>query len=168
MFEVKKKDPERLRDGDVILILAAIRDDSPVYWELAFRNPAETVPASSLHAPAAASQSLAVELEYDREAWRIFRVRGHRREELANLPGQPHLMLRYMFDQNRRNGGIPVLCSHEDLMEAVWGQERGHTRIELNGVVHELRQRIELDPGQPRFLQNVRGLGYRLDPHPEP
>jgi len=46
------------------------------------------------------------------------------------------------------------------------GEEAFHTQDELNLLVWELRQKIELDPKEPRFLQTERGLGYRLETRP--
>ncbi len=50
--------------------------------------------------------------------------------------------------------------SREQLLERVWGYEyAGETRT-VDVHVHWLRQQVEDDPGQPRYLQTVRGVGY--------
>lgn len=53
--------------------------------------------------------------------------------------------------------------SRRSLLESVW--ERGYFGDERIVDVHvrRLRMKIEADPGEPRLLVTVRGLGYRLD-----
>lgn len=55
--------------------------------------------------------------------------------------------------------------TRDQLLEQVWGYDyAGETRT-VDVHVHWLRGHIETDPGSPRFLQTVRGVGYvlRLD-----
>jgi DNA-binding response OmpR family regulator len=49
-----------------------------------------------------------------------------------------------------------------ELYERVWGE---HSLSDDNTImvhIHRIRERIEPDPSQPRYLVNVRGLGYKL------
>ena len=66
-----------------------------------------------------------------------------------------------------RNPG--QVFSRDHLLEHVWGYDyAGETRT-VDVHVHWLRAAIEDDPGQPRFLQTVRGVGYvpaPIDPRP--
>jgi DNA-binding response OmpR family regulator len=56
------------------------------------------------------------------------------------------------------------VLSREALLERVWEHGFfGDQRI-VDVHVRRLRTKIELDPGAPRLLVTVRGLGYRLDP----
>ena len=73
-----------------------------------------------------------------------------------------------MDQRNRANGNVPVMCTYEELIAAVWGDEIGHTETEVNHLVWRLRKKIELDPKDPQFLQTVSGLGYRLETQPMP
>jgi DNA-binding winged helix-turn-helix (wHTH) protein len=97
---------------------------------------------------------------------KLFRIVGAKREEIGELRPQVHQLLRYLLKRNRANNDVPVLCSQDELMEAIWHGEPLHTREELNGLIHELRQKVELDPSKPRFVQTVRRFGFRLDPRP--
>lgn len=47
----------------------------------------------------------------------------------------------------------------EMLIEQVWGAEGG-TRSMLRQLTHRLRQKIELDPTEPKYIETVAGLGY--------
>ena len=59
-----------------------------------------------------------------------------------------------------RNPG--QVFSRDQLLEKVWGYDyAGETRT-VDVHVHWLRSAIEADPGQPRYLQTIRGTGYVL------
>jgi DNA-binding response OmpR family regulator len=60
-----------------------------------------------------------------------------------------------------RNSGR--VLSRQEIMKAVWDTDFvGDTRT-LNVHVRWLRQKIEDDPGRPRLLRTVRGVGYRFE-----
>ena len=60
-----------------------------------------------------------------------------------------------------RNSGR--VLSREEIMKAVWDTDyAGDTRT-LSVHVRWLRLKIEDDPGRPRLLRTVRGVGYRFD-----
>jgi DNA-binding response OmpR family regulator len=61
-------------------------------------------------------------------------------------------------------GAAGRVLSRRALLEAVW--DRGYFGDERIVDVHvsRLRTKIEPDPGNPKLLVTVRGLGYRLDP----
>jgi DNA-binding response OmpR family regulator len=55
------------------------------------------------------------------------------------------------------------VLSRERLLAGAWGPDTfASERIVDNHIVN-LRRKIEEDPANPRFLRNVRGLGYRFD-----
>ncbi len=144
-----------LTEGESIRILGKLTETGdPLYWELTFRDPLGTRPSG--HAPPIAY------LEYDWIQAKLYRVDGSRQQEIQNLRPQEHKLVRYMEQRNRANGDMPVMCTYEELIVAVWGEEPHHTESEVNHLVWELRKKLEPDPGTPRFLETVRGLGYRL------
>lgn len=54
------------------------------------------------------------------------------------------------------------VVTRAELFDQVWGTEwLGDTRT-LDVHVRWLREKIEDDPGNPRFIQTVRGVGYRF------
>lgn len=53
-----------------------------------------------------------------------------------------------------------------DLLRRIWGYE-SHEDINIVRItVHRLRNKIEQDPGSPRYLKTIFGLGYRFCPTP--
>lgn len=56
-----------------------------------------------------------------------------------------------------------LVFSREQLLEKVWGYDyAGDTRT-VDVHVRWLRQKIETDPGNPKYLVTVRGTGYKLE-----
>ena len=51
----------------------------------------------------------------------------------------------------------------EELLESVWGWTFGDTAT-VTVHVRRLREKLEADPSDPRYLVTVRGLGYRFEP----
>ena len=150
---VQIRDVAPLTDGDSILILGRLpsRGD-PEYWELAFSDREATQPVNE-----------ARYLEYDWVQARLYRIVGRVHEEIEELRPQEHVLIRYMDRRNRENGYVPVMCSYDDLMDALWEDDYGRTKDDVNHVVYRLRQKIEPnDSSEFQFLQTVRGLGYRL------
>jgi DNA-binding response OmpR family regulator len=52
--------------------------------------------------------------------------------------------------------------TREQLVEEVWGTERQPNTRTIDNLIMQLRQRIEGDPSQPRWIRTVHGAGYRL------
>jgi DNA-binding response OmpR family regulator len=61
----------------------------------------------------------------------------------------------------RRAGRV---LSRRQLLDEVWGAGTHVTDRVVDNQVTNLRRKIEPVPEQPRFLQSLRGLGYRFDP----
>ena len=51
----------------------------------------------------------------------------------------------------------------ERLVRSVWGHRGSGDRQLLKQLVHRVRQKVEADPADPRFLKTVSGVGYRLE-----
>jgi two-component system, OmpR family, response regulator ResD len=54
--------------------------------------------------------------------------------------------------------------SREQLMSRVWGYDDGLDTGTVTVHVRRLREKIEDDPGEPRHLETVWGVGYRFSP----
>jgi DNA-binding response OmpR family regulator len=55
------------------------------------------------------------------------------------------------------------VLSRDQLMDAAWGHDTFASARVVDNHIANLRKKIEPDPAQPRYLRNVRGLGYRFD-----
>lgn len=85
------------------------------------------------------------------EVW----VNGQQIPTLTNLEYRLLLLL---------YGRIGKICTKYEVVEAVWGEEYidevDDARIEK--LISRLRQKIEPDAANPRYLQTIRGRGYKL------
>jgi hypothetical protein len=145
----------QLHDGDVVSVLAAAASGERRYFELAFHAVGDSqatraVPAEPAHEC----------LRYDAHAARLVLVKDGAEHEIA-IRAQAHRLVRHMVERNEAGGGSPVLCTHDELMRAVWADEPMHTREELAKLVWELRKKLE-PFGAEHLIENERRLGYRL------
>jgi two-component system phosphate regulon response regulator PhoB len=53
--------------------------------------------------------------------------------------------------------------SRDHLLDSVWGDARFVTPRSVDVYVRRIREKIEVDPEDPRYLQTVRGAGYRFE-----
>jgi len=54
------------------------------------------------------------------------------------------------------------IFTKSELYERVWGVNSLSDDNTIMVHIHRIRERIEPDPGNPRYLVNVRGLGYKM------
>lgn len=52
--------------------------------------------------------------------------------------------------------------TREELLERVWGQEFLGTARTVDQHIAQLRDKLSEDPKAPRFLETLRGVGYRF------
>jgi two-component system response regulator MtrA len=99
------------------------------------------------------AETLAVgDLEIDPAAHRVRRA-----GELVSLTATE---FRLLVELARRPGQV---FTRELLLERVWGYEYlGDSRL-VDVAVQRLRAKVEDDPGHPRLIATVRGVGYRLE-----
>ena len=69
-------------------------------------------------------------------------------------------LLRYLV----KNAGQPV--SRRAILQDVWGLHEGVDTRAIDNFIVRLRRYIEDRPAAPKFLQTVRGVGYRFVPQP--
>jgi hypothetical protein len=148
-----------LRDGDVVCVLAAVDETGERrFFELAFHAEADSQATRAVgpEEPKAAAQCLS----YEAAEARLVLVQGGERHEIP-IRAQAHRLVRYMAERNAESGGSPALCTHEELMHAVWADEPMHSREELAKLVWELRRKLA-PFGSGHLIENERRLGYRL------
>ena len=69
-------------------------------------------------------------------------------------------LLRHMVQNDGK------IVSRKQILEEVWGLHEDTDTRAIDNFVVRLRRYIEDDPGSPRHLQTVRGLGYRFMANP--
>ena len=145
---IRGKQP--LASGESLCLLATLRDEgNALYWELTLFDPAQTKNAFQREPS----------LTYDWVQAKLFRRWGERSEEITLRPME-HKLIRFLSMRNQQNENVPMLCSSEELAEAIWGKEVGTHQV--NHLVSGLRRKIELDPHEPKLLKSVKGVGYQL------
>lgn len=85
--------------------------------------------------------------------------RGEVRRDGAavNLSGKELKLLRYLVDRRGQT------VSREQLLSSIWSDQPFITPRTVDVHVAWLRNKLEQDPRNPRFIQTVRGEGYRFD-----
>jgi len=53
--------------------------------------------------------------------------------------------------------------TRDQLLDAVWSPGAFVTQRSVDVYIRRLREKIETDPDNPRYLKTVRGIGYRFD-----
>lgn len=82
-------------------------------------------------------------------------LRFYKNGEEILLSAKENAMIKLFMDNVNR------VFSKDMIYELVWGE----TIIDENAImvyINRLRQKIEEDPGKPKYIQTVRGLGYRF------
>ena len=82
-----------------------------------------------------------------------------RRGQITELTPIEFRLLRHLVSQPARP------ASREQLIEAIWGYDSdlGNDRT-VDVHMRHLRQKLEDDPSDPRWLVTVRGVGYKFEP----
>ena len=161
-----------LQDSDTIQILGDLSDGRPLYWGLTFVDPHRTQPAS-INLTGRFTPAEGVCLEYDWVQARVHRRQDGLPTQITGLRPQAHQLIRYMAEVSRKNGGVPVACSHAELIRALWGEQeewqpnRVYTEQDLRYVVSNVRRHIEPDPANPLSPANRARFRLPIDPLPD-
>ncbi len=81
-------------------------------------------------------------------------VRG---KPLELTPTEFNLLVYFMENPGK-------VLSHEIILRTIWGPEYGQEAEYLRVYIGRLRQKIEVNPAQPRHLLTERGIGYSFEP----
>jgi two-component system response regulator VicR len=94
------------------------------------------------------------EVEIDLETLQV-----RRKDQLIFLTPTEFRLLRYLVSHPNRPFG------RNELIEAIWGYEEviGDDRT-VDVHMRHLREKLEDEPANPRFLVTVRGMGYKFEP----
>ncbi|MFQ5557533.1 MAG: FHA domain-containing protein [Acidimicrobiales bacterium] len=162
----------QLSSDDVVCITADADDSGPTStWEMRLMDPSatRTLDASPTRAHAPPVERACVRWEPD--VMRL-EVLGAGEPRVVELRKQGYDLIAYMAARNAANDGSPVVCTVDELLEAVWGDPDGWdkyrppTADNLRDLVLSVRRAIEPDSAAPTILENQRGVGYRLHTAP--
>ena len=88
-------------------------------------------------------------------AYNTSTLRLYKNGREISLSAKENAMMKLFMDNVNR------IFSKDMLYDLIWGE----VVIDENAImvyVSRLRQKIEDDPANPKFIQNVRGIGYRF------
>ena len=74
----------------------------------------------------------------------------------VNLSHREYEVLKYLLDHKN------ATVSRDDLLENVWGLQKGITTRTIDNFVMKLRQKIETDANHPKIILTIYGIGYKL------
>lgn len=55
------------------------------------------------------------------------------------------------------------ILTKQRIYEAVWGEEYVYDDSNIMAIISRLRKKLEVSPGNPRYIQTVKGIGYRFN-----
>jgi DNA-binding response OmpR family regulator len=82
---------------------------------------------------------------------------ARRGRSMIHLTSKEFAMLRLLAEA----GGEPV--TRDRFLDVVWGYTSFPTTRTVDNHIASLRAKLEPDPGNPKWIKTVHGMGYRLD-----
>jgi two-component system KDP operon response regulator KdpE len=107
-------------------------------------SPVESLPAVVLGNVTVDLANKRVSMDADGDNVRLTPTEWHLLEVLLRHPGKLH--------------------SQRQLLAEVWGPGYDDARGNLRVYMAQLRRKLEVDPGRPRYLLTEPGMGYRFEP----
>lgn len=77
--------------------------------------------------------------------------------EPVKLTAREYNILEYLMDNMGR------VLSSSQIYEAVWNEPAFHTEKTVTVHIRNIREKIEINPKEPKYLKVVWGLGYKVD-----
>ena len=143
----------RNRDADKIDALDAGADDCVTKpfksVELSARIRAALRRTPWTHGPAAPLILGSTTIDFDTRQVTV-------RDRHTRLTPKEFDLLRYLVAHANK------VLTHRELLQAVWGPDRGENLDSLRVVVNQLRRKIEAKPSSPAWLLTEPWVGYRL------
>jgi two-component system, OmpR family, KDP operon response regulator KdpE len=78
-------------------------------------------------------------------------------EDLITLTRKEYRLLHILASH------LGLVVTHQQLIKEIWGRSQTDNAQDLRKLVRRLRQKIEVDPNQPKFLITESLVGYRLE-----
>ncbi len=77
-------------------------------------------------------------------------------DEAVKLSHKEFEIVHHLWDHKNE------VVSREQLLKQVWGYEAQPTTRTVDNFILKLRQKIEANPNEPKFILTVHGIGYKL------
>lgn len=55
------------------------------------------------------------------------------------------------------------ILTKQQIYEHVWGEEYVYDDSNIMAIISRLRKKIEENPGSPKYIQTIKGIGYRFN-----
>jgi phosphate regulon transcriptional regulator PhoB len=102
--------------------------------------------------PRSVSEDTATALQLDTQARRVF-VKGRQ----ISLTATEFRLLEFLLSNPGK------VFSRQNLLEKIWGEDCHVTPRNVDVHIRRLREQIEEAPDDPKWIQTVRGFGYRFE-----
>ncbi|HNR20061.1 MAG: response regulator transcription factor [Bacteroidetes bacterium] len=76
--------------------------------------------------------------------------------EMVNLTKKENLLLKLLVEKKNE------VVSREHILETVWGYDIYPSTRTIDNFIVTFRKYFEPDPGNPKYFQSVRGIGYKF------
>ena len=96
-----------------------------------------------------------IRVDFDRA--QVWRIGDDGAESEVACSALEYRLLRFLIENRGQ------VHDRDRLLDEVWGYDATPTTRTVDVHVSSLRQKIEPNPGKPKFLVTVHGLGYRFD-----
>lgn len=146
----------RLRNGDQILVRSGFPVEGNADWTFCFYDPDETDTSGSIY-------PYQTKYEYSLGSKILYVCRRNQEPHPIQYTGMElsivHCLAKKIYD----NDNPSVLTAYDELIEALWRGEEGHSPEEIRPRVSTINKKVTtLDEGLPRLIDSVLGHGYRL------
>ena len=55
------------------------------------------------------------------------------------------------------------ILTKQQIYESVWGEEYVYDDSNIMAIISRLRKKLEVTPGKPKYIQTIKGIGYRFN-----
>ena len=55
------------------------------------------------------------------------------------------------------------ILTKQQIYEEVWGEEYFYDDSNIMAIISRLRKKLEVNPSSPKYIQTVKGIGYRFN-----
>lgn len=55
------------------------------------------------------------------------------------------------------------ILAKQQIYEEVWGEEYFYDDSNIMAIISRLRKKLEINPGSPKYIQTIKGIGYRFN-----